>query len=273
MDERREPPIAIRPMGIGEVIDAGIRLTRQHYRLLVTLVAWGVVPSFILGIVASVEGFQSAQTILATFSQAPGTIVIYALIEIIIGLVTAVASIAAILACARIVEGAGDLRPAPLFSAAFGRLGAYILLIIVFGIVAIPLVIIFPLGIFVGVRWAVSWTVLIIERLGPFGALGRSWDLTKGSWWHTLGVMVIASLLVAVLGFVVGGIFGAIGGIFAATGNALIGGVFTTLGTSLTNLFITPFSFGIFVVLYYELRARREGFDLELRGRQMPEAP
>ena len=43
-EEPRNTGILIRPMGIGEVLDAGFSLGRNNFRLLVTIAAWGVIP-------------------------------------------------------------------------------------------------------------------------------------------------------------------------------------------------------------------------------------
>jgi hypothetical protein len=145
---------------------------------------------------------------------------------------------------------------------------ATLLYTIVVVIIAIPLVILFPLGIYLGGRWAASWIAVILEGDGPIQSLRRSWNLTRRAWWHTFGVYFVSGLIIGIASAVVGGIFGAVGAVFAVTGSAAIGGVFTILGSSLATIFVTPFSVAISVVLYFELRARQEGFDLESRARE-----
>jgi hypothetical protein len=276
VDQPIRPSIAIYPMGVGEVIDAGIRLARANYRLLLTVMACGVVPSFILGVAASAEGVGSSQTLVATIQRNPGVLPIYGGIEIVIGLLTAVATLAVILACASYVEpgiGPTERTPSAFLRTALRRLATYIVLLVFVGVALLGvsvLIVTIVLTIFIAVRWSVSYVVLAIEGLGPLAALGRSWGLTKGSWWHTAGVFVVAAIVVGTLSFVIGGIFGAVGTIFIATGNPFIGGVINSLGTSLVQLILTPFSLAIHTVLYYELRARREGFDLAMRARQLP---
>ena len=49
-----------------------------------------------------------------------------------------------------------------------------------FGAIAIPIG-----AIFLAVRWAVAMPALLLERRGPIGALGRSWNLVGGFWWKT----------------------------------------------------------------------------------------
>jgi hypothetical protein len=96
--------------------------------------------------------------------------------------------------------------------------------------------------------------------------------LTRRAWWHTLGVFVVSGLIIGIASAVVSGIFGAIGTVLTLTGSAAVGGVFSIFGSSLATIFVTPFSVAISVVLYYELRARQEGFDLESRARQQWQA-
>src|SRR5438132_208808 len=52
-----------------------------------------------------------------------------------------------------------------------------------------------PLSLWILVRWAVAIPVLLNERAGPVAALSRSWHLTRGSWWRTFGILVVAILI------------------------------------------------------------------------------
>jgi uncharacterized membrane protein YeaQ/YmgE (transglycosylase-associated protein family) len=89
--------------------------------------------------------------------------------------------------------------------------------------------------------------------------MSRSWGLVSGSWWHTLGTIFVAGLLAGV----VSGIIGALGG------STLIGSwIFGAIGQIIT----APFVALVAVVLYVDLRARREGLSADQLGTELDAA-
>jgi hypothetical protein len=257
VDSSPRPGLIIRPMGVGEVLDTGMTLARRNYRVLVLTTAWAVAPAYLVG------------ALLALVSD------LGAIDSVLLGIAEAFSSVALVIACAHLIEPTGqvhELEPGPLYRAALGRIGWIILWALLIGVLAIPLVILFPLGIFLFVRWSMSWNALIVERIGPIASLRRSWVLTSGSWWHTLGVLVVAAILYGIVAGAVGAIFGAIGAVIVVTGSGAVGTVIINLGNAVGSVFIVPFVTAIHVVLFYELRARREGFDLAARAQQFPGA-
>src|SRR4029434_6938634 len=50
-------------------------------------------------------------------------------------------------------------------------------------------------GIYIGVRLAVSIEALVVEGRRGTQAMGRSWELVGGHWWHEFGALVVAALL------------------------------------------------------------------------------
>jgi hypothetical protein len=258
MDGSARSPVIIGPMGVGEVIDAGLKLARQNYRRLATIIAYAVVPAFVIGVVLDLI-LRSGQ-----------------LAGVVTAIGQSVASIAVTIACSDLVApGSGDssLEVGPLYRLARTRIWRLILLSLLIGLLAIPLLIIFPLGIVCFIRWSMSSYAVIIEGDGPIQCLRRSWNLTKGAWWHTLGVLFVVGILYLIIAVLVEGLFAAIGGLATVSGSAAVGGFFITLGSAISGIFITPFASTIGVVLYYELRARHEGFDLESRARQQWQTP
>ncbi len=231
--------------------------------------AWALIPWYVLEAILSIVGGTRQQLIAATLTQNPSLLLWYVLFGVASVIVLGLTSLAVLLACSLLITGeraSGEMNVGALYRLALGRLGAYVLLIIIFIVLAIPLIIIFPLGIFLVVRWSVSIDVLVLEGKGPFAALGRSWQLTRGAWWHTLGVLVVASIVITLLGVLLGGLAGAVGTVLTLSGNVVAGTIISSVAGLLLALLVTPIELAIYVVLYYELRARREGFDLALRA-------
>lgn len=57
-------------------------------------------------------------------------------------------------------------------------------------------------GIFLGTRWMYLIPVMAIEQASGFGGLRRSWGITRGAFWETLGFYIVISLAVALPSYV-----------------------------------------------------------------------
>ena len=110
-------------------------------------------------------------------------------------------------------------------------------------------------------RLAVVPATAILEPRGPIGALSRSNQLTKGLWKHSVGVSALA-FLIAIVPYL---------------GAALLAGEFGSrivqqiVGTVM-SVILTPIYVASLVALYYDLRIRKEGFDLELMASELATA-
>ena len=269
MQEERPAGIVISPMGIGEVLDTGFSLARRHYRLLVTITAWGAVPSY--GLLALGGVFMAP---MSRGEPPTGVGVLGLAISIAAyGVGTMITAAALIVACGFLIAPTGDpaeRSAAYLYGEVAGRLVTMVVLGVLVTIASIPLVIVFPLGVYVWVRWSVAWVAILFEHAGPVEALKRSWALTSGSWWHTAVVMFTSSLIVGILSSIVGGLFGGAGAVIELiTGDHVLGAVLNAAGQGVGFVLIEAFAASILAVLYFELRARIEGFDLAQRGLQI----
>ena len=114
-------------------------------------------------------------------------------------------------------------------------------------------------------RWLAAPVVLVAERLGPLAALGRSWHLTQHQTWR--GILLV--ILLSILNFVVLGLPVALLQwllLVALTPEVLelVSGL--VAGISLVfNMLWQPFLAIALVLLYFDLRVRRESYDLELQ--------
>ena len=260
METPRSNPIVIAPSGIGEVLDLGINLGRRNFRRLITVAAWGAIPAY--------SGYGVAM--LAVTDNAPSGegIAIAALGILGMAVLLVITTIALIRATAHLIDpsvDAGSVEAA--YRGAVGPSMALLVMSLALIVVALPLMILFPLGLYVLVRWSMATTALAVEPVGPLHSLRRSWAITRGSWWHTAIILFAASLISGVVSSAFGGVFGA-GGTVAgfATGSSVISGILSALSQAAAYVVVEPFAIGVSVVLYYELRARSEGFDLAQRA-------
>jgi hypothetical protein len=116
------------------------------------------------------------------------------------------------------------------------------------------------------VRLIFAPQAIVLEKLAGLDGLRRSWRLVEGSFWRVLGINLALGLLVAIIGQ--GPIY-----VIAIMANllpspALVLAVNST-AQSLLNVAVLPLQFSALTLLYYDLRIRREGFDLQLMAQQL----
>jgi hypothetical protein len=148
----------------------------------------------------------------------------------------------------------------------FGRQAAQILAIFIGAILIIT--------IFLGLTWVYSRFIVsevplaVEEGINGKKSVDRSWLLTKASVFRVQGVVLVGFLITLPILFLFS-YLPQIGMLAAPEGSALFWTLYTvSLLTSLVgNLFVMPFWQALKAVLYYDLRSRREGLDLNLRDR------
>ena len=133
------------------------------------------------------------------------------------------------------------------------NLGAYVAVIISLSILSLFIIGI-PLLVFVVVAWFLYVQAVMVEGKGPGTALTRSWELVKGSWWRVFGVVIVfgllPSLIIVAINWIAGDLIAVVGGVL-----------------------VTPIVHVGTVLLYLDLRARKEGYTLEQLASDMSASP
>lgn len=120
------------------------------------------------------------------------------------------------------------------------------------------------------VRFAFFVQAVVVERRGPVDALRRSWRLVRGSYWRVLGIVLLLLLLVYILVGVPTGIAGVVINIVfpdPLRQFALRQSLSTLIGY-LSQIVVLPLQLIAYTLLYYDLRVRKEGYDIELLATQ-----
>jgi len=132
------------------------------------------------------------------------------------------------------------------------------------GIWAILLLI--PVAVFLSTRWSLSSSVIVLENSGSSAGLQRSWALTKDFFWRVMGTSFLAGLLAILLMVLPVFILNYLLGMMGASSKVIeLAGVVVQ---QLAQILILPFSIAVQVLIYYDLRIRKEGFDLMLRAEE-----
>jgi hypothetical protein len=254
----------LRPLSVGEMLDAGFRLFRARFGTLMICVLVPILPFTILGTVLQASIDPHAFDVNATTAEVDsGT----AAAGLGVGSLVQSAAIAlAIAACFKAISAAylGERADAgDSLRYALGRTIPLLLCYIVFVIiVAIGTILLIIPGIWLATKLSMSFAALVFERKGPFSALGRSWKLTRDNFWRVFGTLLVVAIIVIVFQLVVGGIVGAILG--GSNASELAAAIVTTILNVLLLAVTYPLWAAVVSVVYYDLRVRNEGFDLQL---------
>jgi len=115
-----------------------------------------------------------------------------------------------------------------------------------------------------------SPVVAVIESTPSVSeAINRSWQLSRGYKGKLLLTMLVAFLLLLVPSITLGAVGGVAAGVSA---DQPVGLAFFVISLVL-QVFVYPFVYVVQTVLYYDLRVRKEGFDLEVLAAAMPTEP
>ena len=148
------------------------------------------------------------------------------------------------------------------------------------GVLAIPAIIGgIPLTIFVWVKMSLAPSVVVLERVGPWAAIGRSWRLTRKSFWRVFGIWIVAYLVILLAGLVLQVPFRIVAELVTGTSGlgfgtppaSLSGGtlivylVIGAVGGLVAATVTRPIVAGVAALLYVDLRMRREGLDMALQ--------
>ena len=104
--------------------------------------------------------------------------------------------------------------------------------------------------------------VVVLENESPGRALARSWRLVTRSFWRVFGITLLAGLIVAIAGGILQLPFTFLG---AVSGSGIVATVILVIGTIAAGTVTRPITAGVTVLLYVDMRMRKEGLDLALR--------
>jgi hypothetical protein len=134
-------------------------------------------------------------------------------------------------------------------------------------------------GIYLGVIYSLSSQVVIVEDRVGMNALGRSQALVEGHFWRVFGTLFLLGLCGGVAGAVVGGLaslalpYQEIVRSASPFGAVRVGNypnfAITTVITTLVQIFFQTYTGICTTLLYFDLRNRKEAFDLELEAEKI----
>jgi hypothetical protein len=265
------PNVDLRPMTLGEVLDRTFTLYRQNFLLFAGIAALPYLLLLIFNFGALVMGLGGIKAGAATAPdlQSPGMMGKYFL-GVFVGaflslMMIGIAQAATIFAVSELYLGR-QTTVRDSYSATKGRIWKVLAVIIMTFLAAtIGLFFLIVPGVYLWCRLAVSVPATIVEKDSPVGAMERSMELTRGYG----GQMFLLLLLVVVIQSVVGGVLALPGTIY--TMMAMIAKhqpsapvlAYNYIAQYLSEVLVGPIGAISASLMYYNLRVRKEGFDIE----------
>jgi hypothetical protein len=293
-----------RSTSVGEWLDATFSLYRRNFVLIASISAVVQIPYALLTLLLyEVTGlgqfvrspFSSVNT--QTLTQAQAQALLNSLVgtlAVSVGLLLLTAIVVLPLGEAATTRAVSDRyldRPTSLraaYRAALSRLGSLIMMSLILGgayilgiggvvlvavlfaaigagalggaLAILAAIAFIPAVILVAVRTAIAAPAIVLEKVSGWEGLRRSWNLIKGRFWPTFGRILLLALISGIISSV-------LAAIFELPGSALDPGntfIYDQLASGLAAVFIGPITYIGVTLLYYDVRIRKEGFDIEM---------
>jgi hypothetical protein len=231
----------IRAMSFAEILDTGFRLVRDHFALLASI---GLVLYGPIAVLQEVIGTQAPGQVSAT------TAIAALLLALLLAALSPIAQGAMTLAIGDAYRGRattlgeayrGSLRRALALAGTFLLMGL--------GVVLGMILLVIP-GIYLAIAWMLAIQIVMLEGIAGSSALSRSRALLRSHMWRALGITVLAAIVGGVISMLLQ---------LLVSGIPIVRSVASAIAQSVAMAFYT----GVGVVLYFDLRCRKENFDLE----------
>ena len=299
-------PDAVRPLNVGDVLDGMFRVLVTNWRTYLLAVGVIVAPTTLLvvwlqqramGGVGLIQAFTNpaafeaatarSQGVTANLAQVANAANSLLVTPLVTGVAVAIASAAFL--SHRIAAGEALRTGLRRYPAMLGTTVLYFLImaavfapgvalalygavtstpaLIVVGVVLV-LAAVVP-AFWLAFSFVLANVAVVTERLGPVPALRRSRRLVRTRFWPVVGYSVLAGI--------VGAVVGGIAGFPLQLPGQLVGGsvgyVLLSAGTILTGILTAPLVANAQTLIYYDVRIRAEGLDLQLAADALGDGP
>jgi len=235
----------LKEMSVGEIIDGSVRLYFRHFGtiFLIYLLPLIILEFILLSVFETNQPGAEVQALVAQLVRVSAAV-----------LASAAITVAVSDAC--LGHKPGVARSYRRMFEMIGRVAWTYLLLMIAIIVGLALLIV-P-GIILSVMLLFAMVVVILERRGGIDAFKRSIALGKNFYLRNFGVLVLAMLIAIVGQFLIGFLVGIL---IYFSGEIEQPGMLTLLLISLVSNLLGPVPLIATVLLYYDVRVRKENYD------------
>ena len=234
-----QPTDVLIPRDLGGLISETFVVYRNGFGVLWRIALLAQIPLFIAAFVSNEVLVASLSVVSLLTGLLASAAVTYAVSQHYLGRTSTVG------ACYREALNSGISLLVAFLAFVLLVMGAALLSLILIGI---PLLIYLVVALFFYVQ------AIMLEGARPIHALGRSRELVRGSWWRVFGIGIVFVLLLIAISFVA-----SLPGDILAALNEELGDILLIVTSSL----ITPLIYVGATLLYFDLRVRKEGYNVE----------
>jgi hypothetical protein len=232
------------PRDVGGLFRDTLAVYGGHAWLFITLSAAVVVPAELIVSGIGLEMLTSSYDDTPSVAEA----VIPAIVEFLV--VTPIIAAICIHALDQIAAGERPSASQVLVAGFEAFTPLFVAVALAAGGLALGFIALFVPFVYLAVRWYFVPQAVVIGGARRTAALRMSGEVVQGSWWRTFGLVLLAYLATAVVGFILLTPFAAIA---ESTDRA----VWALVGSAVTSSVTTPFVALYSTLLYYDLRARK----------------
>lgn len=297
----------LRPMGFADILDEAVDLYRRNFLLLFGIGAVLYLPLSVLMTSVGIDRQSAFSTDTAAVAEAGFQ---FAVLMLVLGIEMVLITGAMTFATAEVyLERKTSvwecykkvLNPATLFSFVWANL----LFLFIFGLSFVPPVALliaaavtfgasgggaqiflgalllltglaaFVIPAYTGARLAAYTPAFFVEGKGAGRALARSWHLLKGRAARTFGIIVVVAAVTTIIQLIALSPFSFIiaRDEFAGRGSSAALLALNTLIRSGLEALLAPVNAMVVILIYYDARIRKEGFDLEMLAADLDRKP
>ncbi len=270
----------IRPMGLADILDGALQLYRRNFGPFIGIAAIAWLPAVLLQLLAlywmfsglpgmEAGGADDPMSVLpfigGAVGLAAGGLVIYLI-------AVPLAQGALIWAVSRRYLGK-SISIAEAYRQVLRRLGHLLVAVILTGLATMvgTIFCIIP-GIVLSFMFSFAVIEVVLEDRDGVGAMQRSWQLVSYDFWKVVGTLLVLGLLVMFASTALSAPCELIA--LIPIGNESATALMTIIAQAIKSLIavlLQPVGIVGTILLYYDLRIRKEGFDIELLARAMGE--
>jgi hypothetical protein len=265
------------PMSVGQIIDRAFRLYRRNFLQFIVIVAVILVPITLIRVGVTQATIREVSASVQARQPSPGLAeaVVPMLVVTLFGMLAQTLMNGALAKGVSLAYIGQESSVGGVYRFVLPKLGALVLAGILVALVTTVgfLLLIVP-GIIFALWYALTAQCVVVEGVGASEGMRRSKQLVSGNLGKVFLVSLVVGLITAIFAQIVNWIAQQ-AFVSAPESNAPVA-IMATMRSQLlvqeiaqlvAGVLTMPISAGAFILLYYDLRIRKEGFDLEMLAR------
>lgn len=295
--------VPLRPLGLGDMYDAAFRTIRFNPKatvgaaVLVAAVTMAI-PVLVTALLTLTVGLTLDETESDLGSQVGSWSTLLSVVLLQVSLVFVTAFVAHVVSEAAVgrrstlgeawaatrgrrwrLVGLAALVLVVVMVAVVGYILAWVVVVIVsdsvlpvalWGVLSVPAFVALMLWVWIRLLYLPA-PALMLEPVGVFGAIARSYRLTSRAFWRTLGIALLTLVVTSIAGQMLSVPFSIIGAVLSLAVSAEYGAlvliVTQALAVVVSAAFVAPFTSAVATLQYVDQRMRKEAYDVELMTR------